>query len=238
MKWPRRSASESAALARDYEPCNINVHGFIINNEMVTSIRATLKRKFFAGLIVSIPAVITVMVLVWFFKFVDGILGPVYDKILEHHVPGLGFVSAITLIFLIGIISTNVFGKKAIEFIEKAIVRVPVFKGIYSSVKQLVDAFSPENKSSFKKFVIVEYPRAGSYAFGFLTNESTIKTDNSGRETCLRAVYVPTNNLYLGEIILFTERDVFYTDISIEEGIKIILSGGIAAPAKILEAKE
>ena len=205
MKWPRRSASESAAFARDYEPCNINVYGFIINNEMVTSIRATLKRKFFAGLIVSIPAVITVMVLVWFFKFVDGILGPVYDKILEHHVPGLGFVSAITLIFLIGIISTNVFGKKAIEFIEKAVVRVPVFKGIYSSVKQLVDAFSPENKSSFKKFVIVEYP-GRLLCIRLLTNESTIKTDNSGRETCLRAVYVPTNNLYLGEIILFTER--------------------------------
>ncbi|TAL27404.1 MAG: DUF502 domain-containing protein [Nitrospirae bacterium] len=205
---------------------------------MAISIRAILKRKFLAGLIVSIPAVITVLVLVWFFEFVDGILGPVYDRILEHHVPGLGFVSAVVLIFLVGIISTNVFGKKAIEFIEKAVVKIPVFKGIYSSVKHLVDAFAPENKGSFKKFVIVEYPRVGSYAFGFLTKECTIKRDKHGNELCLRAVYVPTNNLYLGEIILFSEQDVFYTDIPIDEGIKIILSGGIASPSQISEAVE
>lgn len=204
---------------------------------MVTSIRAILKRKFFAGLIVSIPAVITVLVLVWFFEFVDGILGPVYNKILGHQVPGLGFISAVILIFFIGILSTNVFGKKAIEFLEKAVVRIPVFKGIYTSVKHLVDAFS-EEKGSFKKFVIVEYPRLGSYAFGFLTNECTIKKDNTGKESCLRAVYIPTNNLYLGEIILFKEGDVFYTDIPIEDGIKIILSGGVAAPPTISETKE
>lgn len=205
---------------------------------MVTSIRATVKKKFLAGLVVSIPTVITVLVLVWFFEFVDGILGPLYDRILGYHAPGLGFISAIILIFLIGIISTNVFGKKAIEIFEKTIVRIPLFKGLYTAVKQLVDAFSPDNKSSFKKFVIVEYPRAGSYAFGFLTKECTVKADRNGRESCLRAVYIPTNNLYLGEIVLFSEDDVFYTDISVEDGIKIILSGGIAAPARIVEAKE
>lgn len=204
---------------------------------MKTSIRDILKRKFLAGLIVSIPAIITVLILIWFFEFVDGILGPLYDKALDHHVPGLGFVSAIILIFVIGVISTNIFGKRVIEFFEKAIVRIPVFKGLYTSVKHLVDAFSPESKGSFKKFVIVEYPRAGSYAFGFLTKECTIKEDSRGNELCLRAIYIPTNNLYLGEIVLLKEEDVFYTDISIEDGIKIILSGGIAAPSKILESQ-
>jgi len=204
---------------------------------MVTSIRAFLKRKFLAGLVISIPAVITVLILVWFFEFIDGILGPIYSRVLGHPTPGLGFISAVILIFIIGIISTNVFGKKTIHFFEKAVVRIPVFKGLYTAIKQLVDAFSPEDKTSFKKFVIVEYPRAGSYAFGFLTKECTIKTDRAGKETCLRAVYIPTNNLYLGEIALFSEADVFYTDIPIEEGIKIILSGGIAAPSKILESR-
>lgn len=205
---------------------------------MVTSIRATLKRKFLAGLIVSIPAVITVLVIVWFFEFVDGILGPFYNKVLGYDVHGLGFISAVILIFLIGIISTNVFGKKVIGFFEKAIVRIPVFKGIYTAIKQLVDAFSPENKSSFKKFVIVEYPKPGAYAFGFLTKECTIKASKSGKELCLRAVYIPTNHLYLGDIVLFNEGDVFYTDIPIEEGIRIMLSGGIATPSMISESKE
>ena len=205
---------------------------------MVTSIYATLKRKFLAGLIVSIPAVITVLVIVWFFEFVDGILGPFYNKVLGYDVHGLGFISAVILIFLIGIISTNVFGKKVIGFFEKAIVRIPVFKGIYTAIKQLVDAFSPENKSSFKKFVIVEYPKPGAYAFGFLTKECTIKASKSGKELCLRAVYIPTNHLYLGDIVLFNEGDVFYTDIPIEEGIRIMLSGGIATPSMISESKE
>ena len=205
---------------------------------MVTSIRAALKRKFLAGLIVSIPAVITALVIVWFFEFVDGILGPLYNKMLGYNVHGLGFISAVILIFLIGIISTNVFGKKLIGFFEKAVVRIPVFKGIYTAIKQLVDAFSPENKSSFKKFVIVEYPRQGTYTFGFLIKECTVKTDRTGKELCLRAVYIPTNHLYLGDIVLFNEGDVFYTDIPIEEGIRIMLSGGIATPSMISESKE
>jgi len=206
---------------------------------MGISIRATFKRRFLAGLFVTVPAVITFLVLGWFFRFVDGILEPVYFKILGYHTPGLGFVSAIILIFIVGIVSTNVFGKKIIQFLERIMMNIPVFKGFYTAIKQLVDAFSPDNKSaSFKKFVIVQYPRDGVFAFGFLTNECTIKVEKCGRETCLRAVYVPTNNLYLGDIVLVGEGDVFYTDLPIDEGIKIILSGGIAAPLRICEAKE
>ncbi|MFZ2199101.1 MAG: DUF502 domain-containing protein [Thermodesulfovibrionales bacterium] len=206
---------------------------------MGISIRATFKRRFLAGLFVTVPAVITFLVLGWFFRFVDGILEPVYFKILGYHTPGLGFVSAIILIFIVGIVSTNVFGKKIIQFFERIMMNIPVFKGFYTAIKQLVDAFSPDNKSaSFKKFVIVQYPRDGVFAFGFLTNECTIKAEKCGRETCLRAVYVPTNNLYLGDIVLVGEGDVFYTDLPIDEGIKIILSGGIAAPLRICEAKE
>ncbi len=206
---------------------------------MGTPITTTFKRKFLTGLFVSIPAILTVLAIRWFFDFVDGLLEPVYYNILGYHTPGLGFISAIIIIFLIGIISTNVFGKKIISLFERVFMSLPVFKGFYTAVKHLVDAFSPDNKSvSFKKFVIIEYPRPGAFAFGFLTKECTIKAENNGRESCLRAVYVPTNNLYLGEIVLVREGDVFYTDIPIDEGIKIILSGGIAAPNRIGEAKE
>lgn len=205
---------------------------------MVTSIRATFRRRFFAGLLISIPAIITFLIIGWFFKFVDGFLEPLYFKILGYHVWGLGFISALILIFIVGIISTNVFGRKIIEFFEHFILKIPVFKGIYTAVKQLVDAFSPESKSSsFKKFVVVEYPRPGVFAFGFLTKECVVKADSDGRESILKAVYIPTNNLYLGEIALFNQENVFYTDLSIDEGIKIILSGGIATPPRLSEVK-
>jgi len=205
---------------------------------MGISIRTTFKRRFFAGLLISIPAIITFLVVWWFFRFVDSFLEPLYHKILGYHVPGLGFISAVVFIFIVGIISTNVFGRKIIESLEHIILKIPVFKGIYTAVKQLVDAFSPESKvSSFRKFVIVEYPRPGVYAYGFLTKECTIKTVRDDHETSLKAVYIPTNLIYFGDIALFRDEHIFFTDIPIEEGIKIILSGGIATPSKISEVK-
>lgn len=200
------------------------------------SIRSTLKRRFLAGLIILVPGLITVSAIVWFFRFVDGLLAPLYDRFLGYETHGLGFISAVVLVFIVGLVSTNVFGKKVIGFLDRIFRRIPVFKGFYTAVKQLVDAFSPDNTSSFKEFVIVEYPRPGAFAFGFLTKERTIRADKNGRESCLRVVYIPTNNLYLGEVVLFREGDVFYTDLPIEEGIRIILSGGIAAPPRITEA--
>lgn len=205
---------------------------------MGISIRATFRRRFLAGLLISIPTVITFLVVGWFFKFVDGLLEPLFFQVLGYHVPGLGFFSAILLIFVVGIISTNVIGRRIIEWIETIFLKIPGFKGIYTAVKQLVDAFSPESQvSSFKKFVIVEYPRPGVYSYGFLTKECVMETVRDGKETGLKAVYIPTNLIYFGDIVLFRDEHIFFTNISIEEGIRIILSGGIATPAKISEVK-
>ncbi len=200
-------------------------------------LRTILKRKFLAGLIVLIPLILTIKVIIWFFRFVDDQLGFLFDKFLGYHISGLGFVSAVIIVFIVGIISTNVIGKRVIGGMEALLLRIPLFKGIYTGLKQLANAFSPENTGSFKKFVIVEYPRPGCFAFGFLTKECTLRAVENNQESCVRAVYIPTNNLYLGEVILFKGEDVFYTDIPIEEGIKIILSGGIATPERISEAR-
>ena len=204
---------------------------------MGKNITAALKKKFLTGLFISIPAILTILAIRWFFTFVDGLLEPIYFNLLGYYRPGWGFLSAIALILLVGVISTNIFGKKIIGFLERLFMNLPVFKGFYTAIKHLVDAFSPDNQTvSFKKFVIIEYPRSGLYAFGFLTKECLMRSNETGEEKCLRAVYVPTNNLYLGEIVLVGENDVFYTDIPIDEGIKVILSGGIAAPGKITGA--
>ena len=205
---------------------------------MPTSIRATFKRRFFAGLFVLIPLIITFFILGWFFIFIDGLLEPIYFKILGYHVPGLGFISAIVLIFIVGAISTNVVGRKVIKYTENIILKIPFFKGLYTATKQIVDAFSPESKSSsFKRFVIVEYPRLGVLAFGFLTSECILKREKDANESCLRVVYIPTNLIYFGDIALFRDEEVYSTNIPIDEGIKIILSGGIATPQMISEAK-
>lgn len=199
---------------------------------MEPSIKLTFKRKFIAGLIVTIPVAISIFIFIQLFKIVDGLLGPIYDYIFGRHIAGLGFITAIILVFIVGIISTNVFGKRLIDQIEKLLfLKIPVFKSLYSSLKQLIDAFSPENKDSFQKFVIVEYPSKGSFVFGFQTKTCSLKQRENEKK--LVAVYIPTNNLYLGEVVLFEPESVIHTDIPVQQGIKIILSGGIASPEVI-----
>ncbi len=200
------------------------------------SLKSSFRQKFITGMIVSIPALVSAFVLVWLFHIVDGFASPIYDRAFGRHIEGLGFVSFIIFVFFVGLFATNVIGKKVIGSIERLLLAIPVLKSVYSPMKSIMDAFS--NSSSFKKFVIVEYPRPGVYAFGFLTKDNTIKTFTDGSSQKLFAVYIPTNHLYFGEIALFSEKDIFYTDIAIEDGVKIILSGGIATPQFLKEVKK
>jgi uncharacterized membrane protein len=109
--------------------------------------------------------------------------------------------------------------------------RAPVVKNIYPTIKQLVEAFHTSSGSSFKKVVLVEYPKGGTLAVGFLTSEVTLK--GMAQAQRLVSVYLPTNNLYLGNVALFKEEDLIVTNFTIEEGLKIVLSGGMAFPPTI-----
>jgi uncharacterized membrane protein len=203
---------------------------------MFRPIHITFKRKFLAGLLVMIPAVITIFVLASLFQFIDSIFGRFFDYFLGRHVAGLGFISAVLIIFVVGIITTTVFGKKILDFFERFLLRIPIFKIIYLSVKQMVDAFAPDSKTGFRQFVIAEYPRQGCYSFGFLTNECSVQTADSALR--LKSIFIPTNHLYLGDIVLLEDKSIIFTQIPIEEGIKIVLSGGIATPEIIAGTKE
>ena len=203
------------------------------------NLRASIKRTFVAGLVVLIPISVTLFLIWWVFNLVDGFLAPIYDRILGYHVPGLGFISTIALILLVGLVTTNVVGQRLIFWGDSLLARIPLIRSIYPSLKQMVDAFSPAGRASFKRFVMVEYPRKGIYAFGFLTDQSELECDISAlggeglKREPLAAVYIPTNHLYLGEIVFFPRKEVYYSDLSIEEGIRIILSGGIATPPRL-----
>lgn len=196
------------------------------------NLKARVKRVFIAGLAVTIPLLVTLFLIWWAFELVDGVLGPVFDRFLGYHIPGLGFISTILLIFLVGLVATNVVGQKLLSWGEAILSRIPIIKIIYVSVKQMVDAFSPQDRSPFKRFVLVEYPRKGVFSFGFLTDHSLLESEEQRVEP-LAAVYIPTNHLYLGDIVLFPREELYYSDLTIEEGIRIILSGGIATPPRL-----
>jgi len=189
-----------------------------------------LRRSFVAGFFVTVPLFISVAALIWLFNVVDGATTPLYDRLLGRRIPGLGTVSTVAVIVLVGAIARNVIGRRILARGESWLLRVPVFKTIYSPVRQLIAAFSPDNESSFKRVVLVEDPRRG-YAIGFQTREFLVDR-GSGPEPLL-AVYVPTNNLYLGDVVIVERARAVFPDISIEDGIRIVLTGGMALPPKV-----
>jgi uncharacterized membrane protein len=189
-----------------------------------------LRRSFVAGFFVTVPLFISVAALVWIFGVVDGLTTPLYDQLLGRRIPGLGILSTAIAIMLVGVVATNVFGRRLLARGEEFLLHVPVFKTIYSPIKQLIAAFSPENESGFKRVVFVDHASRG-YSIGFLTKEFTIDRGN-GPEQML-AVYVPTNNLYLGDVVVCGRERAVFPDITVQEGIRIFLTGGMALPPSV-----
>src|SRR5258708_690449 len=189
-----------------------------------------LRRSFIAGFFVTVPLFISVAALIWIFNIVDGLTTPLYDQILGRRIPGLGTVTTLTAIVLAGVFARNVIGGRIPARTELLLLKVPVFKTIYSPVKQLLAAFSPQSASGFKRVVLVEDPRRG-YALGFLTREFTVDRGRGPED--LLAVYLPTNNLYLGDIVICERERAAFPDLSVEEGIRILLTAGMALPPRL-----
>jgi uncharacterized membrane protein len=189
-----------------------------------------LRRSFVAGFFVTVPLFISVAAVIWIFNVVDGLTTPLYDRVLGRRIPGLGTATTAVALILVGAVARNVIGRRLLSRGEAWLLKVPVFRTIYAPVKQLIAAFSPDNESGFKRVVMVEDARRG-YVLGFLTREFTIDR-GQGPETLL-AVYVPTNHLYLGDIVVCEPGRVSYPDVTVEDGIKIFLTGGMALPPKV-----
>jgi uncharacterized membrane protein len=196
-----------------------------------------LRRSFIAGFFVTVPLVISVAAFIWIFRLIDGLTAPFYDAWLQRmpqlgitHVPGLGILTTALFVLFVGALATNVIGKRLLQQTEGYLLRVPVFSTIYAPVKQLVVAFSPDNEYGFKRVVLVEVPARG-FVLGFLTREFTVDR-GQGPEPMI-AVYVPTNHLYLGDVIICARDNASFPDITVEQGIRIFLTGGMALSSRM-----
>jgi uncharacterized membrane protein len=191
-----------------------------------------LRRWFVTGFFVTVPLVISVTALYWIFDVVDNVMAPVYDRLLGRHVPGLGLLTTLLLVLLAGVVATNVIGRRLLRRTEHYLMLVPVFRTIYAPVKQLILAFSPDNESGFKRVVLVHDPARGSL-LGFLTREFAVPAGEGTPAEELAAVYIPTNHLYLGDVLIVRVRDLRYPDLTVEQGIRVFLTGGMALPASV-----
>jgi uncharacterized membrane protein len=199
------------------------------------------RRKLITGLLVVLPIFVTFFVIKFLFTMIGGILSPVVikavgffgfspnSKIDEFVITSVAFVLTFVVLYSIGVIATNFLGKFIISFYETILHNVPVIKNVYTSSKKLIEIISLPSTQSFKRVVIVEYPRVGMKAFAFVTG--SLKTQDG---TELTSIFIPTTpNPTSGFLIYLSEQDIEETNLTIEEGMKLIVSGGILVPDRM-----
>jgi uncharacterized membrane protein len=197
-----------------------------------------LRRRLLAGFFVSVPLIISVAALVWIFGIIDGLTAPLASRVLGQEpdayqrllVASIGILATLLVVVAVGAVATNVIGQRVLNRAESWLMMIPVFRTIYAPVKQLVVAFSPDNEYGFKRVVMVDDPHRG-WVMGFLTKEFTV--DRGKGPEAMMAVYVPTNHLYLGDVMLYPREHAFFPDVTVEEGVRIFLTGGMSFPGRI-----
>ena len=195
-----------------------------------------MKSYFITGLLVLVPLCITIWVLSTLIGLMDQslLLLPVSwrpEAQFGRAVPGIGAILTLLIVFGTGVIATNFFGKRIIQFWEALLARVPVVKSIYYSVKQVSDTLFSDSGQAFRKALLVQYPRQGSWTIGFLTGQPGGDVSNHLQGEYV-SVYVPTTpNPTSGFFLMMPRADVVELDMSVDEALKYIISMGVVAPA-------
>lgn len=189
-----------------------------------------LKTIFTTGLLTIMPLAVTIYVFYVIFSFLDNLVGDLIKALFNFHLPGVGFAAGLLLILLVGFIASNIIGNRLINFFDRLFQRVPITRGIYSSAKQIIDAFTVQGKNAFQQVVLLEYPRKGLYVLGFVTGHSRGEIQEKTEEETVN-VFVPTTpNPTSGMLILAPRHEVIELKMSVEEGMKVIISGGLFSP--------
>lgn len=181
-----------------------------------------IQNTFLAGLAVILPLGVTFFVLVWILAKVDSLLSGLLKGLLGFYIPGMGFVAVVILIFLTGMVVSNVLGKKIHQWVERIFYKIPVVKLIYSTTKEIFGAVSKNNNHSFTKVVLVEFPNKGVHSIGFITNEQVAFCKEG--KIC---IFIPTTpNPTNGFLIFLPKDDVEILDMPVDQGLKLVVSMG------------
>lgn len=201
--------------------------------------RGTIKKNMIAGLLVTVPAAFTYIILEFVIMGVDGMMVPIVSKIIgeqgmeilkEYSVPGIGFLLLILFILFIGLVATNFFGKKLFVLGELVLHKIPLVRVIYVTIKKVVDTISQSQAPAFKKMALVTYPRAPLKTLGIVACDTQGMVLNKVGWQSVN-VFVPTSpNPTTGFLIIVPIKDVDFLEMTVEEGLKMIISFGAVAP--------
>ena len=187
----------------------------------------SFKRIILTGLIAMVPFAATLWILQLIFSFLEGLTAPTLRRF-GVEIPGMGLILTLVMIFILGLFITNVVGRQLYNWGERILHNIPMVSTIYSTIKQITNAFSGARVNSFRQVIFIQYPREGLWTLSFVTNESK---NDSGEE--YYHVFVPTTpNPTSGIFTIVPKKEAIHTNLSIEEGLKAIISGGILDPGK------
>lgn len=191
----------------------------------MNSITKYFKSKLFAGIATLLPLYLTFFVIKFLFNTLEEISGPLLKK-LHIDIPGLGIILTVILVYILGILVTNFLGRKIFAIGEKIVKKVPIVNIIYTTLKQITDTFTKGSTEAFEGAVYIQYPRKGLWTMAFISGES--KT-NQGE--AFYHLFVPTTpNPTSGFFLMIPQKDTIPTGMSVEKGLKTIISGGLLAP--------
>lgn len=197
------------------------------------SLSRTIRNKFIAGLVIVIPIVLTVKALWWLFTYIDGLAAPLALQMVGRPIPGIGFVITLGVVMLAGLLFSSGPLQQLLHGLEELVDSIPVVGSVYGTTKKVLSGFGkPEAQGAFKRFVFAQLP--GRTTPGFVTSTFRFtRADNTTHALC--AVYIPTNHLYVGDVVVLPIEDVIDTDLSVEEGVSILLSAGASMPSTVAE---
>ncbi len=188
-----------------------------------------LRSRLVLGLLVLIPVVITYVLIRWLFDKADSLLQPVFTESLGREIPGLGLVSLVVVVYVLGLVMSLHIGRRMISTIQGYLLNLPLVGNLYGPAKQLVESFSGESAAGFKRVVVVEYPKQGTWMIGFLTGVSKLVPG-----TTMGIVYLPTAPTpNSGWVAMIPLQQVFDTTMTVQEAMAMVLSGGISSPPSI-----
>jgi uncharacterized membrane protein len=186
-----------------------------------------------AGLVVTVPIAVTIWIFVWLFNEIDKILKPLISRYfgtaLNGHTTGIGFAIIVALVLIVGLIATNVIGKRIVRWGESLISKIPISRTLYEGIRQMMQSYSEKDKTGFLQVVMVEYPRKGVHTLAFVTNEYT---NEHGKK--MVSLFIPNSpNPMSGFLHIFDDSEVVRTRLTIEEGLKMVVSAGRVSPKDV-----
>ncbi len=189
-----------------------------------------LRNYLITGLIILLPLIATSYIIITVISIMDSVFNPLVKIFIGKEIYGLGTILTFFSIILVGIFAKNVLGKKLIDFGERLLTKIPLVKNIYVTIRQIINSLFLHNKTAFRQVVMVEYPRKGIYQLGFLTCEGIGQLQEKIQQEVVN-VFIPTTpNPTSGMLILVPKDDVIHLDMTVEEGLKLIVSGGTLSP--------